>query len=78
MAEAGGGDAGFGFEEVKAVGNRGFGALTFPGDLFDGHFLDAIEAEDGEEAGTFAAAFGIEDINDGADAAGEFFGGGIG
>jgi len=72
-AESGGGGAGFGFQQFEPVGDGGFAALTFAGDFFDGHFLDAIEAEDCEEIGTFAPAFGVKDVDDRANAAGEFF-----
>jgi hypothetical protein len=48
------------------------------GDLSDGHLLCAIEAKNRQQAGLLAAAFGIEGINDHANAPDEFLIGGIG
>ena len=77
-AELVGGGAGFGLDELEAVDDGADGAAAFFGDLGDGQFLDKIEFENGGEARVFAAAAGVEVVEEEGDAAGEAVVGGLG
>jgi hypothetical protein len=77
-AELVGSGAGFGFDELQTIDDGADGAATFFGDRGDGEFFDVVELEDGGETRMFAAAFGVEVVKDGADAAGEVLAGGVG
>ena len=61
-----GGPEGFGraasllADQFKALANGADGAAILAGDLINGHVLHAVEAEDREQGGRFAAALAFE------------------
>jgi len=63
-AEAGRGGAGFLLDEFEAVGDGAEGAVAFAGDFTGGKGVDAVEAEDGEGGGMFAAAGSVEVVEE--------------
>jgi hypothetical protein len=72
-AEVLGVDAGFDVDEVEASKDGGFGAMVFAGDPGGGHFLDTIEAKDGQGGRNLHAALDVEVLDEGEGAAGDVF-----
>jgi len=62
VSEVCGVGAGFGVQELQTIGNGADGTAAFVSDLDDGQLAHTVEAENGEEAGRFAATVGVEAI----------------
>ena len=58
------GNAGHTVEELEPVGDGASGALAVAGELGDGHALDAIEAENGEDGGRFGGGVEFEELKE--------------